>query len=228
MEEGKRANRELIALFRSLPEDCYNIDLMEDIMSMPMWCVDNNEDNLDVGLALYEAYELENLLDDPAYFEKINNLFRKALSLCSFGLKMDKMKMAAYEFFKRRCEDAPDSYVDPYMNLSIETMGLRHPDLNPREQWALFLREAREGYAIKPKLYEYWLGFALVRVAEDDYASDKTSDKERAVAEQREGLELLLEYYKTHYLEMGSVHPIDISNRIAEKLKELGKKEEVA
>lgn len=78
----------MVELFRSLPDDCYSIELMENIVSMPMWCVDNNEDNLDVGVALYEAYKLENLLDDPAHFEEIIALFRKTLSLYTFGPKI--------------------------------------------------------------------------------------------------------------------------------------------
>lgn len=123
MEEGKKANREMVELFRSLPDDCYSIELMEKIVSMPMWCVDNNEDNLDVGVALYEAYELENLLDDPAHFEKVIALFRKTLSLYTFGPKMDRMKLAAYEFFKRRSEE--DSAEGPEVDAGHRRMGRR-------------------------------------------------------------------------------------------------------
>lgn len=77
------------------------------------------------------------------------------------------------------------------------------------------------------KLYEYWLGSALLRVADEDFVSEKTEDKERAVEEQMEGLEHLLEYHKSHYLEMGSEHPMDISNSIAERLRLIGKNDEV-
>lgn len=227
MTDGKKANRELVDLFRSLPEGCYSIELMEKIISMPMWCVDNDEDNLDVAVALYEAYESENVLDDPAYFERIKGLFWRAVSLYTFGPKMDKMKLAAYEFFRRRCADDPENYVNPYMNFAIETMGLRNPNLNPREQWELILKEVREGYAVNPELYECWLGSALLRVADEDFVSDKTEDKERAVEEQMEGLEHLLEYHKTHYLENGSANLMDVSNSIVERLGELGKKEQV-
>lgn len=35
MEEGKKENREMIELFRSLPDDCYSIELMENIIVSP-------------------------------------------------------------------------------------------------------------------------------------------------------------------------------------------------
>ncbi len=229
MEEGKKANREMIDFFRSLPEDCYSIDLMENIMSMPMWCVDNKDDNLDVGLALYEAYESDNLLDDPAYFEKINNLFKKTLSLYTYGPKKDKMTMAAYEWFKRRSNENPEEFFDAYIDLSIDTMELRHPDKNQGELWGDFTNEMRKGYAEKPERYRYWLGYALVRTAEMRFhESDKTEDKKKALEELKEALVLAVEYCKTNYITMGAlVDPTQINYTIIEWLTELGRKEDL-
>lgn len=229
MEEGKKANKEMTDLFRSLPEDCYSIELMEKIVSMPMWCVDNNEDNLDVCVALYDAYVLENLLDDPAYFEKISNLFQRALSLYTYGPKKDKMRMAAYEWFKRRSNENPEEFFNAYMNLSIEVMESTHPDKNQRELWGDFTNEMRKGYAENPERYRCWLGHAIIRAAEMSYhESDRIEDKEKALEELKEALVLAIEYCKTNYITMGALFdPNHINFLIVEWLTELGKKEEL-
>ena len=228
MEEGKKANREMVELFRSLPDDCYSIELMEKIVSMPMWCVDNNEDNLDVGVALYEAYELENLLDDPAHFEKIIALFRKTLSRYTFGPKMDRMKLAAYEFFKRRSEEDPEKYFDSYMGMAVDTMWLRNEGIDEREEWNRILKEMREKYEEKPDVYQYWYGTALVKNANFDYESERVEDKDHSIEELKESLELAIDYCKTNGVSMGELFdPIHINYLIIERLTELGRKEEL-
>ena len=229
MEDGKKANREMIDLFRSLPKDCYSIELMENIISMPMWCVDNNDDNLDVCLALYDAYEFENQLDDPAYFEKINKLFQRALSIYTYGPKKDKMRIAAYEWFKHRSNENPEEFFNAYINLSIETMNLRHPDKTRQEQYADFTNEMREGYAEKPEQYKYWLGYALVESAEMSYyESDRIEDKEKALEELKKCLEPAIDFCKTNDISFGaSFDPRRIYYQIIRWLTELGKKEEL-
>lgn len=229
MEEGKKANRELVDLFRSLPEGCYSIELMEKIISMPMWCVDNDEDNLDVAVALYEAYESEKVLDDPAYFEKISNLFQRALSLYTYGPKKDKMRMAAYEWFKRRSNENPEEFFNAYINLSIEVMESPHPDMNRQEQWANFIDEMRKEYAERPDENKGLLGYALVRTAETCYhESDRIEDKEKALEELKKCLEPAIDYCKTKYFEADMLfEPNHINFLIVEWLTELGKKEEL-
>ena len=229
MEEEKKATKEMIDLFRSLPEDCYSIELMEKIVSMPMWCVDNNDDNIDVCLALYEAYKFENLLDDPAYFEKINNLFQKALSLYVYGPKKDKMRLAAYEFYKRRSSENPEEFFNAYIDLSIEKMELRHHDMNRQELWGDFINEMRIWYAEKPEQYKGRLGYAIVKaVNKSYYESDRIEDKEKALEELKKCLKPAIDYCKTKYFDMDMLfEPNHINYLIVEWLTGLGKKEEL-